>query len=94
MAAGGRSGAETPGSGLDVFRILEGCQRSATPPGSRNNILRRSGGIALLNPRLPSGKPLACSETVEKSNQPVQRTQGYGLLFSGEQVPSAADICR
>jgi len=49
--AGGRSVAETPGGGVVVRGIPEGCQRSATPPGSLGHLRWRSGGVATLNHR-------------------------------------------
>jgi len=69
IVAGGRSTAETPGSGWAWFGILEGCQSSATPPGSIGDFGMRSGGIAALNPRLLSGKPPACSPARSKTNR-------------------------
>ena len=60
--AGGRSAAETSGSVTMGLCILKGCQRSATPSESAGHFERHSGGIALLNPRLLSGKPAACSK--------------------------------
>src|SRR5690242_18587830 len=41
--AGGHSAAETPGKGAVVHGILEGCQNSATPPGSAGQLRLRSG---------------------------------------------------
>jgi hypothetical protein len=74
--AGGRSAAETPGRRERILSTLEGCQRAATPPGSIGNFQRASGGIATLNPRLPSGKPPACSDDGRKTNQSCQPTPG------------------
>jgi hypothetical protein len=70
IIAGGRNGVETSGC-VVLFdpRILKGCQSSATPPGSAGDFGLRSGGIALLNPRLLSGKPPACSPTDPKTNK-------------------------
>jgi hypothetical protein len=66
--AGGRSAAETPGSGVWSLGILEGCQSSATPAGSNEDFGAGSGGVATLDPRLLSGKPPACSLAEPKPN--------------------------
>src|SRR5690242_10534143 len=47
--ARGHSAAKTPGRGGVVRGILEGCQNSATPPGSAGHLRLRSGGVAALN---------------------------------------------
>jgi hypothetical protein len=70
--AGGRNAVETPGSGCIGPRILEGCQSAATPPGSMRDLGRRSGGLAPLDPRLPSGKPPACVPADPKTNDVPQ----------------------
>jgi hypothetical protein len=66
--AGGRNAVETPGRGWIGSCILEGCQSAATPPGSMRDLGRRSGGLAPLDPRLPSGKPPACFPADPKTN--------------------------
>jgi hypothetical protein len=72
IIAGGRNGVETSGC-VVLFdaRILKGCQSSATPPGAAGDFGLRSGGIALLNPRLLSGKPPACSLGAPKNTAPA-----------------------
>ena len=85
--AGGRNAVETPGRGLSSFGILEGCQSSATPPGSNGDFGMRSGGVApafaalrrgkSLDPRLLSGKPPACCPADPTTN-PAAALDGGG----------------
>src|SRR5262249_19049587 len=82
--AGGRSIAETSGMAVIGFGILEGCQRSATPAGSMGDCGRRSGGIAALNPRLISGKPMACFRSDDKTNQAASVDAPITCLFAFE----------
>jgi hypothetical protein len=71
--AGGRSAAETPGRHWMSFTTPAGWRSSATLPGSIRSFYRRSGGIAALNPRLPSDKPPACSGN-GKTNEGLKST--------------------
>jgi hypothetical protein len=70
--AGGRSAAETPGRLWSIFTTPQGWQSSATPAGLIRSFGRRPGGIAVLNPRLLSGKPPACSGSGEKANKTLE----------------------
>lgn len=81
--AGGRSAAKTPGRSWIVSPTLEGWERSATPAGSGPNSQRRSGGIAPLNPRLPSGKPPACSRSGRKTNKTLEPPAASPSVYGG-----------
>jgi hypothetical protein len=87
--AEGRNAVEPPGSGLSSFGTLEGCQSSATPPGSNGDFGIQSGGIASafaeatadksLNPRLLSGKPPACSLADRRTNNAPHLTAARAM---------------
>ncbi len=90
--AGGRNAVETPGSGWIGPCILEGCQSAATPAGSTGNLGRRSGGVAALDPRLPSGKPPACFPADLKTNERPPADAGTGVCLRTEcHRPGAPD---
>ena len=92
--AGGRNGAKTPGSSFGISRILKGCQKSATPPRSMGALRRRAGGVAALDHRLLSGKPLACFPNSPGTNQSPEPTAGHHSVFDGAQRFSAAGLRR
>jgi hypothetical protein len=99
IVAGGRNAMETPGSGFVGPCILEGCENSATPSGSMGNFGTRSGGVApasaslrrgkSLDPRLPSGKPPACSDTSEDERR-LHWTAG--ILRVGSFLPGSGVV--
>ena len=96
--------AETSGSVAIGPCIPEGCQRRATPAGSMGILGPRPGGIApafaslrrgeSLNPRLPSGKPLACSGS-RRTNQVTSVGAAMTIRFRmGRQWCGASEFLR